>query len=171
MAFPWAPLALWGVGQAASYLFGKKEPGKPEKPEMGKFEPYTVPWDTAAFQQKLKLYGQEQQKGIYERAAAKGTLAGAGGTMPGEIGLAQTQQMAMAEYIMQMEQQEMLAKYQQYLQYTQARYGIQSKEYEMVYNEYMTRLQGLWSGQAEFGRGLGEMAGTWLGAELGKEKT
>ena len=151
-----------GLAGQAPKIFSGKEPQKPKAPKVGEFEPYTLPWDTGAFQEKLKLYGQEQQKGIYERAAAKGTFYGTGGTMPGEIDLARQQQMALAEYQMQMEQQQMMQVYQQYLKHIEAQYGIQSDEYKYAYTEYLTRLQGMWSGQEALLGGIGKVAGTVL---------
>lgn len=156
-----APLATWGLGQLGSALLGSKQKTPEQKP-MEPFQPYTP--DTTQYMEAMKQYlggyGQEQRKGIYERAASKGTYHGAGGTMPGEIQLAQTQQQMMAQAMMEQEKMKNMMIQQQYLAYIAEKYGRESAEYEAEWKKYQMNMQGI----AGLSQGISDIAGTWLGA-------
>lgn len=149
------------------WLFGKSGV-KPETPEVGAFAPYTQEYDPTALKELLESYGQQQRKGIYERAASKGTYYGAGGTMPGEIELAQTQEQILAQAYMQQEKMQQMAIQQQYLAWVGQKYGLQSMEYQNAFNEYQRANQARSGSRNEFLGGIfdaiGTGAGSWAGA-------
>lgn len=152
-------LANWWMGNEAQK---EAEKHKPKTPKIEPFHPYYQPFNPEPMQKLLESYGQQQRKKIYENAAARGTYYGAGGTMPGEIQLAQTQQQALAQAQMQYEKLKQLAIQQQYLKWLGQKYGLQSAEYQNEWNDYMKRLQAAWQGTASAGQGLGSFMGTML---------
>jgi len=129
--------------------------------QLGEFTPWMQQYDPTALKQLLESQRSGALTDIYERAASKGTYYGAGGTMPGELQLAQQEQGLLAQDYMRWQQAQQEAVARQYLAYIGQKYGMQSKEYEMAWQKYFNK-----EAEPSGWSALGKIAGT-VGGGIG----